>query len=266
MTYNNNIYCIGDYARETSYYSQLTYTNINNDGTLGAWSTPAALPFLAESISGPCTIYEGYMYCMASYNTAYSKFYSAPISGSGTIGTFTQTTNFPTTMTNGACLSSNGYITCIGYEVTCGAVNCAYSNVAYYAPISGGNIGSWQSTSTLASPYSCLQSNNYAYCLAGESSDYNNYYASLNNGALGSWRATTYAATGTYGEGILPQCSISSGYVYCADAALSSSSQTDVNEYATVSGSGIGQWQQIGDIPSGSCGIAVTSQQYSQSP
>jgi hypothetical protein len=118
-----------------------------------------------------------------------------------------------------SCAIYAGYIYCVGGE----DVGATPDNSVYYAPISGGTIGTWTSTTPYPVPvdgHSCAASTGYIYCVGGIPGTgptvYNSvYYAPISSLGVGTWlSATSYPIAIT-----LQSCAVSNqstgNYLYC---------------------------------------------------
>jgi hypothetical protein len=180
--------------------------------------------------------------------------YYAPLSSSG-IGNWTTSTPYPINSFESRCVSSNGYIYCIGGETgpppICasgnGFVACqnryTSTDSIYYAPISSSGIGNWVASRpypTSIQDQSCVSFNGYVYCIGGDvptgggGGKYSSstYYASLSSSGIGTWTASTPYPPNVY----VPTCTAYNNYLYCVG------SNTNQTYYAPISSSGIGTW------------------------
>jgi len=130
------------------------------------------------------------------------------------------------------------YIYCVGGS----------QNKAYYAPISGGGIGSWTSTNSYTGGVSlqyagCSIYGSYIYCVGSNSgSGSQAYYAKINSNGIMGWKLTTNAPVKVNNEG----CSVYSGYIYCVGSDTGAENQA---YYASLSSNGIGNWIATSTYP-----------------
>ena len=119
--------------------------------------------------------------------------YYAEILPSGELGAWMQTTPYPTTIEDQACVVYDNYLYCIG-----GWKSVTYGFTAndYYASLSSSGIVNW--TATTAYPFmtsdhkTCGISNNNIVCAGGyinggQSVTYSAFYAPIGYGGLGQW-------------------------------------------------------------------------------
>lgn len=223
--------------------------------TLGAWNATTGLPpgaSQASSYGTSCATHAGYVYCLAGNNAYY-----ASISLSG-IGIWSSTTSYPRNPETGPteqtvseiCVTSSGYIYCIGGEGT--GSGSKPSDAVVYAPVSSSGIGSWAGTThyPIAGPVaSCVVSGGYIYCIKGVQT----YYAPiLPNGGVGTWNQTMdYPTTN-------PGCVASGPYIYCIGGSTS--------YYASASSSGVGPWTTTTAFPvsmyGSTCAVSLDSYLY----
>jgi len=139
----------------------------------------------------PCSIYNGYIYCVGSSASPsaspYNLVYYAPVSSIG-IGAWASTTSYPVPEPDG-CSIYNGYIYCVG--------GAGISSNVYYAPVSSTGIGAWQATTSYPPSVGiegngCSIYNGYIYCVGSGASPYTQvYYAPVSSTGIGAWQATT---------------------------------------------------------------------------
>jgi hypothetical protein len=157
-------------------------------------------------------------------------------------------------MCEAGCSVYNGYIYCVG-------TNCDAWWLAYYAPISNTGIGTWTSTTSIASERlydaGCSIYNGYIYCVGAYANPYFHYvyYAPISGTGIGSWTNTPSYPIDMYYAG----CSIYNGYIYC----VSSGSYPNTYQvyYAPVSSTGVGTWTSttrypIADMEEAGCSIS----------
>jgi cyclophilin family peptidyl-prolyl cis-trans isomerase len=165
-----------------------------------------------------------------------------------------------------SCVNGTVYIYCVGgQDVAEGPHNAVYTSSAispYYSNITGWTPDSALYPQTIYAQ-SCVAYSGDVYCVGGTYDDAgddvaSSYYAPLSNGVVGAWSPTTPYPTPVDSQ----SCVESSGYIYCvggygetegtnATAYLSSSV-----EYASLSSSGIGPWQNSTSYPLNSYGPA----------
>lgn len=186
--------------------------------------------------------------------------YSAPMalesststtSSPGIVLVWSNTTSYPVSLWTSSCVTSSGYIYCVGGES--GATGTTPIDDVYYAQLSPSGVGPWLNTTsypTQVSGESCVTSSAAIYCIGGanDSAILNNvYYASLSSGGVGSW-----ASTAPYPVGIwLNSCAASATGVYCIGGGsdLSNVVASSTVYYAPFSGSGLGNWTSAPAYP-----------------
>ena len=260
---------IGPWTEQTDYGA-----SSGNTGSGG-------VPILGES----CVTYSGYIYCVGGQNIMNvtspntSDVFYAPVSPSGTVGAWTETTDYGATSgTSGngglgvgwpSCVQYGGYIYCFGGSASSGVVS-----KVYYAQLSSSGVGPWTETTdygassgTLGSggvpafQLACVVDSGYVYCTGSGFGTSKVFYAQLSPSGVGPWVETTdYGATsGKTGSGGIAigsnACADSSGYIWCVGGTVSGKPVSDVF-YAPVNSSGVGAWTETTDYgaASGSSG------------
>ena len=241
VAYSGYAYCVGGTYDDSGDDVALSYyAPLNSGGAVGTWAPTTPYPLPVDSQY--CVASSGYIYCAGGFDeqpvsqgseTGYNAsraesdyVYYAPLSPSG-IGTWVQTTSYPSNTYLPSCFVANGYIYCLG------GVNSDNNAVStdYYAPLTAAGVGAW--TSTEAYPiqgifYACAISSGNIYCVgAEESSGYSNavYYATVSSAGIGAW---TKAAN--YPDSVATDCVISSGNLYCI-GGVDSSGETGAAYY-----------------------------------
>lgn len=235
------------YSSTGSMYGKLSSGNITNWNFTNSYT---------ENIdSDACVQDYSNVYCVGGINWATSgggilnSTIYAPLTKNG-IGTWTDTTQYPSNVYGESCVESGNYIYCTG------GVNNTAQNIesSYYAKLSTGGIGSWIKTSSYPFPVSegsCTASNGYIYCVGGGStirpyypmSSYT-YYATLTSSGIGQWKQTTSYPTPIQDQ----SCNSDGNYIYC-NAGINTNSAENASYYAPVSASGIGTWAASGAYP-----------------
>jgi hypothetical protein len=249
----NYIICVGgqDYNGGprnevyTSSYISATTTNITS------WTADSDV--YPQSINGQaCVTYSGYVYCVGgTYNDAgddTASSYYAPVGSNGNVGPWNSTTPYPIAVDSQYCVSSSGYIYCVGGNNETDGTNAdaASSNSVWYAALSSSGIGAWSHSNAYPSNLyfpSCFAYGAYIYCVGAADGNNNpqstDYFAPLSNAGVGTWTETTTYPIQVTGQA----CSFDSGTVYCLGGQGSQNSYTSSIYYASVSSAGIGSWK-----------------------
>ena len=229
-------------------------------------------------ISGlSCVTHSGYIYCVGGQNCKpngdpflcsvdrtgpiISDVFYAPISPTGAVGPWTETTDYGTTSgTSGSgglavafatCVEDDGYIFCIGGDIN----NMPFTtDQVFYAKLSSSGVGPWTQTTSYPeydSQMACAVDNNYVYCLSGPFPS-GTYYAQLYANGVGPWTMTTPYGKVSYDSnypGVRAEgsnsCVASSGYIYCV-GGFTFNPESQV-WYAPVNSSGVGGWSETTD-------------------
>jgi len=118
---------------------------INEDGTLGTWTTGTSLPGVLSLSQAIVT--SSRVYLLGGYNgsTTVSTVYTAPINADGTLGTWTTGTSLP-----GALGFSQAIVTSNRVYLMGGNNGSAYVSTVYTAPINAdGTLGTWTTGTSL---------------------------------------------------------------------------------------------------------------------
>ena len=245
------IYCVGgsdingDPRNSVFSSNPLSSSSLN----ISSWTTDSNV--YPQDVNSPsCVTYSGDVYCVGGTiddsgdDTAAT--YYATLS-SGTVGTWTPTTSYPIPIDTESCVSSSGYIYCVGGNNETGGSNSAATNSTsvWYAPLSSSGIGNWSLTNAYPSGIFypvCYASAGYVYCIGG--ADVNNnavesvYYASLSSTGVGTWTLTTAYPTDLSSQA----CVIISSTIYCVGGEGNGGAYSNAVYYAPVSSSGVGAW------------------------
>jgi len=134
----NRVYIFSRY-NGTSYTNGIYTCPINNDGTLGTWTTaPITMP-MPLSYS-QAVVANNYVYFLAGYNGVHrNNVYRAAINSDGTLNPFEAHTNLPEPVSHSKSIVTKNKIYLIA-----GYVNSVPSNKVYVADLdNAGNITSW---------------------------------------------------------------------------------------------------------------------------
>ncbi|MDE1865584.1 MAG: hypothetical protein KGH94_03025 [Candidatus Micrarchaeota archaeon] len=229
------VYCVGS---PTPYFNQSYYSQISSTG-VRRWDSTTGYPI--PFLDGACASSGSYVYCLGDsgilFNSKSRQAYYAPISQKG-IGTWAQTTSYPTQFNSGSCSIYHGYIYCVGTQ------NTSNSNKVFYAPVSASGIGTWVQTTSYPTPFyggQCNAYNGYIYC-TGDTYINASALAGHSIGANSTLSSSAAAANAL------------------SNAATSFLGQISPNYYAQISSSGVGQWKAMPTAPQplngGSCTIS----------
>jgi hypothetical protein len=234
------IYCVGGFPATGTMPTDNTYYAAATASGVGAWT--ATSDYSIGIAGASCTISAGQIYCLGGEETvgavqtdltAY-----APVSSSG-IGTWTATTTYPQSVVDPNRVTSTSYIYCAGGEGPSGGMSPS-ENTTYYAPLSASGIGTWtagpiypsMTSGYGTSPYSCVASGGYMYCIGAyydfegdfaSSGEVN--YALISSSGIGTWTAATaYPGTSSSPDA----CATSGGYIYCNGGEGNTSSSSAV--------------------------------------
>jgi hypothetical protein len=186
-----------------------------------------------------------------------NEIYYAAISSSGNITGWTlSSTTYPKFIDDQSCVTSSGYIYCVG-----GSYDDSYDDVnsSYYAQVMpSGTLGSWSPTTGYPIPVdteSCAAYSSYIYCVGGynetdgssaDAAPSNSvWYAPLSSSGIGGWNLTTAYPASVY----LPTCYSADGYIYCIGGANVNDNSVGTSYYATLSSTGVGTWTQTETYP-----------------
>jgi N-acetylneuraminic acid mutarotase len=271
------VYCVGGSDGNGNPSNQVFSSTLSISG-LGNWTSESS-PYPRNVTGQSCVAYSGYLYCVGgSYDIAGDNTPSSYFASLSTlnVNTWTETTAFPVPVDTESCVSSQGYIYCVGGNNQTAGTNATseLSNSVWYATLSPSGIGSWSRTTSYPENFflpSCVASNSYIYCLGGINHDstikgginygaLSNtqntvYYAALSSTGLGPWMTTT-----NYPIQIAFQsCGVSSSSIYCVGGEQSGGSTFDGVYYSSLSSSGIGTWHKASNYPLEVTTICVSS-------
>jgi len=221
--------------------------------SLNSWSPTTNYP--TSTYAESCVVDSGFVYCIGGVsgpdqiNAAYTNaVYFAPLKSNGGVGSWSSTTNYPTSSEE-SCVASSGFVYCIGgYN----GVGFDSSNAVYFAALSSAGVGSWSSTTNYPigiSGQSCVVDSGFAYCIAGNVNGSTAtdavYFAQLSSAGVGSWSPATNYPASIYGE----SCVASSGFVYCIGGYNGSTSTSTVYFASLNSNGGVRLWSPATSYP-----------------
>jgi hypothetical protein len=232
------VYCVSglDGTEGPRPTSAVYYAPASQSGGLGAWVGTTGYPVGALGLS--CAATTGYVFCVGGANTVGSlesnATYFAPISSAG-VGAWAATTSYPTTVDDESCVTSGGFIDCIGGYTALGP---RAINSTYYAPISSAGIGAWTAGAAYPiadSGLSCVTVGNSAYCIGGEtgSGDATDavYSAQLSaSGGIGAW-----GSAASYPIDVITSCVAEGSTVACVAGSTGAEGPTAAVYYASFS-------------------------------
>ena len=252
-----NVTGIGSWTEQTDY------------GASGGSSGTGGTSILGNS----CVTSAQTVYCVGGQNPQgkdLSNVYYASMTSSGTLGGWTETTDYGTASGDSgagglgieftSCVAYNGYIYCVG-----GATNSAVVSDSFYAQLSSSGVGPWTETTDYGAAsgssgssglklfeLSCIADSGYIYCLGGGTSKV--FFAQLSSSGVGTWTETTDygAASGNSGTGGVSisdnpnSCVDNNGSMYCVGGNIAFKPTSKVF-YAQVSSTGVGGWAEAVD-------------------
>jgi len=227
-----------------------------NSGVIGTANAPAVLKwgsstaYPIEVWTQSCVLSGGYVYCVGGLSasnlatSAVDGVYYAPISSAG-IGTWANTTDYPTSIRTASCVAEADTIYCVG-----GYSNSALTDDVYYAPLSPLGVGSWTNTTSYPFPVwstSCVASITGIYCVGGGTSNSSAlsstssvYFAPFSSSGLGQWTPTS-----DYPVMVKQQsCAASATDLYCVGGY-----DATAVYYAPLESSGVGTWAATTGYP-----------------
>lgn len=242
----NRMYLLGGRNAAGTYSSNVSYLTINSSGVPSSWSSTTALPNGMIWL-GNAGVVNGTIYIWTGWNGAFhNDLWFAPIAADGTVGSWTET---PAIIGNAggngeSVVSYNGYIYVYGGQISSTAGSGYTTNDVDYARINNGRVGtvgSWSTTTTLASARyedGSVAYNGYLYQLGGyDGSSYlsdTRYAAISTGGSLGSWTNSSNTFT-TGRQGLDPVAY--NGYLYVVGGSGSSGGLHDI-QYAAINSNG----------------------------
>jgi len=223
-----------------------------SSASVSSWSATTNYPAGIESQS--CVVSSGFVYCIGGATTSSGAFtptnavYFALLSSSG-VGSWSETTSYPTTIFRHSCVVNSGFVYCIAGQSPSGV-----TNATYFAALSSSGVGSWSaSTKYPRAVYgqSCVVDSGVVYCIGGYNSSTGSidavYFASLSSSGVGSWSATTNYSTTIQDQ----SCVASAGFVYCVGGTAVPCCLSNPNAvyFAPLSSTGVGVWSASTNYP-----------------
>ena len=256
--YNGYLYVIGGNDDSTT-YADVQYSHLNTNGTVGTWASTTSLP---HSLYGHTAFaYNGYLYVTGGYSQTggghLDDVQYAPISGNGTIGSWTTVSSFTTARYRHRSAVYNGYLYIMG-----GDSGSEYLNDVQYAPINGdGTLGSWITAASFNTGryyFASAAYDGYIYVMGGNSGtalDDVQYAPIKSDGSIGAWITSTSLPAGRFGHG----GEAYNGYLYVIgglDPAHYPWFLSDV-QYALLNAGAANAADLVGTAPSGSPAITA---------
>jgi len=237
FAYNGYLYILGGYNAASTYYNDVQYARINNDGTVGTWIATSS--FTTSRAALTTVVSNGYVYLMGGTNdlsTGMNNTQYAPITASGRLGTWTTGSNLSTGYWAMGGATYNGYIYGIG-----GRLGSNSYTTVQYAQIDPTGTATAYTTSgntftTTRVGAQTVATSGYLYVMGGDNggTPVNTIYkAPLNaDGSIGTFASTTAFTTNrTFFAAVA-----NNGYMYVLGGCSSAyaSCTTAANNEATV--------------------------------
>ena len=220
------------------------------------WHCSAGYPIEIDGTYGveglQCVPGNSTMYCIGGADANYGprdEVYYADMSSGNISGWTAGSTPYPNYIFDQSCVTSSGYVYCVG-----GSYDDNYDDVAssYYAQIMpDGTLGNWSSTTAYPIPVdteSCSVYSSHIYCVGGYNETDGSeadaahsssvWYASLSSSGIGTWTLTTPYPDGVY----LPSCYAVSGFIYCVGGVNDNGNAVGTAYFAPLSSAGVGGW------------------------
>lgn len=187
----NRVYLLGG-NNGSSYVATVYTAPINEDGTLGSWTTGTSLPGLCGNSQPVVT--KNRVYLLGGYHTGFSStVYTAPIISDGTLGSWTTASSLPSLCGNSQAILTKNRVYLMG-----GNNGATYLSAVYTATInSDGTLGAWTTGTALPGGLSITQAvvtKNRVYLLGGSNgTQFATVYTTPINGdgTLGTWTTGT---------------------------------------------------------------------------
>jgi hypothetical protein len=239
----------------TATWMETNYFPVPSTGEPISWNRTTSYPLPVVGLS--CVTSADFAYCVGGFNEtaprgpggAVNETYFAPVSPTGT-GQWMRTADYPLLIARASCVSSAGYIYCVGGLA--GPDNNVTADV-FFAPLSPSGIGTWEQTTSFPNPIGvppCVVDSSYVYCVTQNATGPflpagDTYFAHLSAAGVGSWTESSQNPSSPVG------CAASGGYVYCFGSACPAlpSPCTVPSYYAPLSPDGVGNWTLTSDLP-----------------
>jgi hypothetical protein len=246
--YNGYLYIAGGSTNDANSggLSDVQYTKLNKDGSIGAWNS-AGPNFTLARQEHRLVIYNGYAYIIGGSSTssaALNTVQYAQVNANGTLGAWTATNNFTNGRYGLTAVAYAGYLFIAGGG---GAGGVTYSDVQS-AKINGpGLTGSYTTSSSFTTArldFGLTTYNGYMYVVGGNTNTNTRtntvYYASINStGGVGTWAPTATLVTPT--EGL--EVTAYNGYMYALGGYGNGGFINNSVQYAPINPNGtLGAW------------------------
>jgi len=205
------VYCFGGQTPNGD-SNAVYFASLSSSG-ISPWSATTSYPIATWAQS--CVVDSGFVYCVGGFGQATGAsdaVYFASVTPSG-IGSWSQTTNYPTTIRDQSCVANSGFIYCIGgYGITGAGMGNVPTDAVYFAPLSSNGVGSWSATTKYTGDFldgSCVIASSFVYCIGNNSNAVN--FASSSSSGVSVWSATTNYPITVFAL----SCVVGSSFVYC---------------------------------------------------
>ena len=249
---NGFMYIVGG-RNTTTFYTDVQFAPINDDGTVGTWQATSSFP--TARADHKTVVSNGYMYNLGGCNgaTPTTNTQYAAINANGTLGAWTNTTALPLARCEHAAVANNGYVYVIGgtADGTTGTSTVYRSTIN----VSTGALGTWSTMSALnnirKSGAEAVINNGYMYVLGGLTTAaveraVSVEFAKINgDGTLGAWSYTTSLPDRREFAGVAAY----NGRIYITMGNTGSGNSTLVFSAPFVGTSGhLGDWVGAGSV------------------
>ncbi|QQG40700.1 MAG: hypothetical protein HYV37_04060 [Candidatus Levyibacteriota bacterium] len=253
------------------YYSSAVYAaKVNDDGTLGQWSTVSSLP--KQLHNHTATVYNGFLFVvggMANDGTTQSAVYAAKVNDDGTLDQWTTLTSLPQPRYTHATVAIKGYL-----FVTGGLYGSFSKDTTYSAKITingdSVSLGDWTETTKLSIPlyyHSAAAANDYIFIAGGN--DNSGWIKTVksayvnSDGTINAWQTLTDLSY----PGVMSNSAVSGNYLYVTSGGFTQFAPINQNN-GTLREEGwqmsetptfIGAWPQSAVLANGYIVVVTTS-------
>ena len=250
---NGNLYVIGGIDSSNNLLSSIESSPINEDLSIGDWTTSASLPKPLGRIGA--VVVDEYLYVVGGSSNSgdLRDIYRAKMSVDGSIGDWVQeSTQMNVVRADMGVAAGNGYLYVIGGA----SGGSRYATVEYAKISTDGSLGVWSYTSSMADirwKAAAVAANGYLYAIGGVngSGDYIGQIqrAKINtDGSLKSWTdvGTPFSNAGA------PQAVLKNGYLYIIGGISNGSiGYVDVQKAKLNEDGSLGPWTRIDYLKTG---------------